>query len=79
MFKYVSVAGATLSGALLLAACTPASKPSEASVSSSTVAEAPVSATSPSVTDLPAGEYVTDKAHTSLTFNVSHMGFSHYD
>jgi polyisoprenoid-binding protein YceI len=26
----------------------------------------------------PAGAYVMDKAHTSVTFRVSHMGFSHY-
>ncbi|THD73185.1 YceI family protein [Phenylobacterium sp.] len=26
----------------------------------------------------PAGAYVIDKAHTSVTFRVSHMGFSHY-
>ena len=27
---------------------------------------------------LPAGEYTLDKPHASLTFTVSHMGFSHY-
>lgn len=27
---------------------------------------------------LPAGEYTLDKPHASLTFSVSHMGFSHY-
>ena len=27
---------------------------------------------------LPAGEYRLDKPHASLTFSVSHMGFSHY-
>ena len=27
---------------------------------------------------LPAGEYSLDKPHASLTFTVSHMGFSHY-
>ncbi len=26
----------------------------------------------------PAGQYYMDKAHTSVTFRVSHMGFSHY-
>ena len=26
----------------------------------------------------PAGAYVMDKAHTSVTFRVSHLGFSHY-
>ena len=28
--------------------------------------------------NLPAGEYTLDKPHASLTFTVSHMGFSHY-
>ncbi len=27
---------------------------------------------------LPAGDYTLDKPHASLTFSVSHMGFSHY-
>src|SRR5258705_13586283 len=26
----------------------------------------------------PAGAYTLDKAHTSVTFRVSHLGFSHY-
>lgn len=28
--------------------------------------------------DVPAGEYKTDHAHSTLLFRVSHMGFSHY-
>src|SRR5262245_6755734 len=28
--------------------------------------------------DVPAGEYKLDRAHTSLLFRVSHMGFSHF-
>ncbi len=32
----------------------------------------------PSVKDVPAGVYKTDPAHSSLTFKVNHMGFSHY-
>lgn len=28
--------------------------------------------------DLPAGDYTLDRAHASLTFRVSHLGFSHY-
>ena len=35
----------------------------------------PVHAAAPA---LPAGEYTLDKPHASLTFSVSHMGFSHY-
>jgi polyisoprenoid-binding protein YceI len=38
-----------------------------------------VAATAPAPTPLPpAGAYVMDKAHTSVTFRVSHLGFSHY-
>jgi len=32
----------------------------------------------PAAEALPAGEYTLDKPHASLTFTVSHMGFSHY-
>jgi len=34
--------------------------------------------TAPGVSGLPAGDYRSDPSHTSLTFEVSHMGFSHY-
>ncbi|THD58652.1 YceI family protein [Phenylobacterium sp.] len=38
-----------------------------------------VAATAPAASPQPpAGAYVMDKAHTSVTFRVSHMGFSHY-
>ena len=60
--------------ALNLGACTPAQKPAQ------TPAEA-VSATAsaaPSVADIPAGDYKTDPTHTSLTFTVNHLGYSHY-
>ncbi len=32
----------------------------------------------PATTTVLAGDYVTDPSHTSLTFQVSHLGFSHY-
>lgn len=32
----------------------------------------------PSVDGLRAGQYVTDPAHSSLTFKVNHLGFSHF-
>ncbi len=35
-------------------------------------------AAKPAAVTLPAGEYSLDKPHASLTFLVSHMGFSHY-
>ncbi|WP_443748823.1 YceI family protein [Asticcacaulis solisilvae] len=59
---------------LALAGCSkPAPQPAAAT--------APASAESfpaPSVKDVPAGEYKTDPMHSSLTFKVFHMGFSHY-
>jgi len=32
----------------------------------------------PAAVALPAGDYTLDKPHASLTFTLSHMGFSHY-
>jgi polyisoprenoid-binding protein YceI len=37
-----------------------------------------IAATAPTQPGPPAGAYVMDKAHTSVTFRVSHMGFSRY-
>jgi polyisoprenoid-binding protein YceI len=58
-----------------LGACTPAQKTEQKPADS-----APVSASvaAPSVADLPAGDYKTDPFHTSLTFTVNHLSFSHY-
>lgn len=40
---------------------------------------APVpAATTPAVTEAPAGGYTLDKAHASLIFRVNHLGFSNY-
>ncbi len=61
--------------ALSLCACTPdqktEQKPSE---SASLVA----SVAAPSAANIPGGDYKTDPAHTSLTFTVNHMSYSHY-
>ncbi|MBC7983947.1 MAG: polyisoprenoid-binding protein [Candidatus Obscuribacterales bacterium] len=35
-------------------------------------------ATAPSIVKVPAGTYMLDKAHASLTFRVNHLGFSNY-
>ena len=59
--------------ALILSAC---AKP--ATETATTSASTSVSAAAPSVANIPAGDYKTDPAHTSLTFEVSHMGYSHY-
>lgn len=37
-----------------------------------------VAATAPAAPQPPAGAYTMDKAHTSVTFRVNHLGFSHY-
>jgi polyisoprenoid-binding protein YceI len=72
-----------VAAAAALAACSPASEkaasmPVAASSAPSPVAEATPAAPAPSVVGLPAGKYTTDKAHSSLVFSLSHMGFSHY-
>ncbi len=59
--------------ALILSAC---AKPAVQSTTES--ASISTSAAAPSITGIPAGDYVTDPAHTSLTFELSHMGYSHY-
>lgn len=54
-----------------LAACSPQPQaPAEAPAETTTAA--------PDVSGLPAGAYTLDKSHASLTFRVSHLGFSHY-
>src|SRR5688572_25804575 len=40
--------------------------------------DAPKDVPAPSTEPVPKGDYVIDKAHTSLTFRVSHLGFSAY-
>ena len=42
------------------------------------VAGPAVAATAPGAPSPPAGAYVIDKAHTSVSFRVSHLGFSRY-
>lgn len=59
--------------ALNLGGCTPAKK-----ADTSAPASAPASAAAPSVADIPAGDYRTDPAHTSLSFSVNHLSYSHY-
>ena len=67
---------------LALAACAP--KPAEQAKTAKveTAAAAPAAATSDGMTvppnTAPAGVYAIDKAHTNLSFKVSHLGFSHY-
>jgi len=71
--KYVFLIAAAI---LALSACskppaTPASEVATADVARTVFPRA-------SIEGLPAGEYVTDAVHSSLTFKVNHQGFSHY-
>lgn len=52
---------------LLLAACSPSSPPSEPKAAAATAA-----------INAPAGQYVLDPNHSSLSFSVSHLGLSNY-
>jgi polyisoprenoid-binding protein YceI len=68
---------------LALAACAP--KPAEQAkteTAKTPVAAAPADPLSQGITvppnTAPAGTYAIDKAHTNLSFRVSHLGFSHY-
>ena len=55
-----------------LGACTPPQKAEQKSIESASASASAASA------NIPAGDYKTDPAHTSLTFTVSHMSYSHY-
>ncbi len=61
--------------ALSLCACTPPQKADQPVTAS---ASASASTSAPSVANIPAGDYKTDPAHTSLTFTVNHLSYSHY-
>ena len=60
---------------LALAACSPqtAEKKAEAPAAAPTA-----TAPKPPKADIPAGDYTLDKAHSTLVFRVSHLGFSNY-
>ena len=60
-------------GALLaLLACSPPAKAPEPAAPAAPAAIVPVTTTAPS------GDYTIDKAHSTLLFRVSHLGFSHF-
>jgi polyisoprenoid-binding protein YceI len=64
------------SAVLTLSACSPqpeAKTESAAAMPAATPAPAPAKPV-----DVPAGAYTIDKAHASLTFRLTHMGFSNY-
>ena len=72
MFKPL-LAGASL--LLLAAACSPATPLVEAAPV--TVAEAPA-APAPIAITVPAGDYVSDPLHSSITFKTQHLGLGYY-
>lgn len=59
---------------LALAACSPQPAEKKAEAPAAPAATAP----KPPKADIPAGDYTLDKSHASLTFKVSHLGFSNY-
>lgn len=56
---------------LFIAACDQSDEPAKADTAAATTI-------TPVATEAPVGEYTLDKAHASLIFRVSHMGFSHF-
>lgn len=74
MKKFVLVAGV-----FALAACGPAEQPKQGTKAEATpAAPAEPAPIVPAKTEAPAGAYKLDKAHASLDFRVSHIGFSNY-
>jgi polyisoprenoid-binding protein YceI len=61
---------------LAVAACSP--QPTADKKAPAPVATPATTAPKPPKADIPAGDYTLDKAHGSLVFRLSHLGFSHY-
>jgi polyisoprenoid-binding protein YceI len=61
---------------LALAACSP--QPAADKKAEAPGAAPAAAAPKPPKADIPAGDYTLDKSHASLTFKVSHLGFSNY-
>ncbi len=72
--KRLLITCTALSLCALNLACTPAQKIEQKTAEPASSSTAPA----PSAASIPAGDYKTDPAHTSLTFSVSHMSFSHF-
>lgn len=73
----LSVVAVLMASAFAVSACTPhGAKPAPAASAAAPAEEAGEPAKVASTA--PAGVYVLDKAHTSVNFRVSHMGFSRY-
>jgi polyisoprenoid-binding protein YceI len=63
---------AAVAVAAMLAACSPQAAPTDSANTATQTAATPVAITAP------AGSYLLDPTHASLTFRVGHMGLSHY-
>jgi polyisoprenoid-binding protein YceI len=74
--KPLGLVAALMASAFAASACTPQGSRPAPAASAQPVAEAGEPASVPSTA--PAGVYTLDKAHTSVNFRVSHMGFSRY-
>jgi polyisoprenoid-binding protein YceI len=61
---------------VLAAACSKQNE--QAPATTQLPAQAAASAATPTKIDVPAGAYTLDKAHSSLVFRVTHLGFSNY-
>jgi polyisoprenoid-binding protein YceI len=80
--------GIVLMSAVVVGSCSPkpdnsllseSSSKSSAAAAQTAAATAPApAAPAPSIQGIPAGGYTFDKAHTSLIFRVSHMGYSNF-
>jgi polyisoprenoid-binding protein YceI len=72
----------TTAALLALGACSPktaeAPKPAATPASATPTPGEPVVRGMPDKTEAPAGVYKLDPAHTSLSFKLSHLGFSHF-
>lgn len=64
--------------AALLAACSPKQDAATLAPATTAAPQAAGHAVPPSTANVPAGSYKLDLMHSSLTFRVSHLGFSNY-
>jgi polyisoprenoid-binding protein YceI len=71
-------AGASLVAFAALAACSPAPAPEPAAPAAETAAPEAAATPAPVAITVPAGEYVSDPTHSSVTFKVQHMGLAYY-
>jgi polyisoprenoid-binding protein YceI len=75
----LSVVAILMASAFAVSACTPhGARPAPAASSAAPAAAQEAGEPASLASTAPAGVYVLDKAHTSVNFRVSHLGFSRY-